>query len=65
MTYTTAGLISYLLIHRLGSPKCVVRGISGCSGMFVIKRIATRKIRFERIGLELISIVLYYIFIVC
>ena len=24
-----------LLIHRLGDPKCVVSGISGCSDMFV------------------------------
>ena len=52
MTYATAGLIYYLsisytlaklselLIHRLGSPKCVVAGISGCSNTFIIKRIA-------------------------
>ena len=43
MTYATSCLISYLLIsyllaklselliHRLGSPKCVVAGISVCS----------------------------------
>ena len=48
--FITAGLISYLsvvylfakllelLIHRLGSPKCVVKGISGCSNIFAIKR---------------------------
>ena len=66
MTYTTAGLISYssisyvlaqlpeLLIHRLGSPKCVVAGISGCSDIIVIKRIAKRKIRVEKVELELI-----------
>ena len=54
MTYATAGLIhisyssmvyllakpSELFIHRLGSPKCVVAGIHGCSDIFVIKRIA-------------------------
>ena len=27
-----------LLIHRLGTPKCVVAGIFGCSEMFAIKR---------------------------
>ena len=54
MTYATVGLIhisyssmaylfaktSELFIHRLGSPKCVVAGIPGCSDMFVIKIIA-------------------------
>ena len=43
-----------LLMHRLGSRKSVVAGISGCSDIFVIKRIAKLKIRFEKIGLELI-----------
>ena len=66
MTYIAACLISYLsmayllaklselLIHGLGSPKCLVAGISGYSDSVVIKRIAKRKIRFEKIGLELI-----------
>ena len=27
-----------LLIHKLGDPKCMVSGISGCSDMFVIIR---------------------------
>ena len=66
MTYPAACLISYLsmayllaklsqlLTHKLGSPKCLVAGISGCSDIFVINRIAKRKIRFEKIGLELI-----------
>ena len=64
-TYATAGLISYLsisyllaklfelLIHRLGSPKYVAAEISGCSDFFFIKRIAERKIRVEKIELEL------------
>ena len=45
--------LSELLIHRLGSPKCVVAKISVCSDFF-IKRIAKRKIRVENIELELI-----------
>ena len=48
--FITARLISYLsmaflfakplelLIHRLGRPKCVVAGISGCSDFFAIRR---------------------------
>ena len=42
------------MIHRLGSPKCVVAGISECSDIFVIKRIAKRKIRVEKVELEVI-----------
>ena len=57
MTCASAGLtshlsISYLLaelpelfVHRLGSPKCVVAGISVCYNILFIKRIAKRKIR--------------------
>ena len=66
MTCATAGLISYLsisyllaklselLIHRFCSPTCVVVKISVCSDIFPIKRIAKRKIRVEKIELELI-----------
>ena len=39
--FITAGIICFfpfLLIHRLGNPKCVVSGISGYSDMFVIIR---------------------------
>ena len=55
MTCASAGLTSHvsisylladlseLLIHRLGSPKCVVATISECSNIFFIKRIAKRK----------------------
>ena len=62
MTCPSAGLISYLsisymlaevselLIHRFGSPKCVVAGIYGIY-FFSIKRIAKRKIRVEKIEL--------------
>ena len=46
--------LSELLIHRFGSPKCVVAEISVCSDFFSIKRIAKRKIRVEKIELELI-----------
>ena len=38
----------------LDSPQCGVAGISGCSDIYVIKRIAKLKKRFEKIGLELI-----------
>ena len=34
--------LSELLTHSLGNPKCVAAGISGCSDIFVIKRIAKR-----------------------
>ena len=67
MTCATAGLMSYLsisyllanlselLIHRLCSPKCVVTEIYVCSDKKIsIKRIAKRKIRVEKIELELI-----------
>ena len=55
MTWASAGLtphlsISYLLtklfellVHKLGSSKCVVAGISVCSNIYFIKRIAKRK----------------------
>ena len=61
MTCASAGLTSHLsisyllaelselLIHRLGSPKCVVAGISVCSNVFFIKRIAKQKIRISLI----------------
>ena len=61
MTYATAGLIisylsisyllvklSELLIHKLGSPKCVVAETAVCSDIFFIKRFAKRKIRISR-----------------
>ena len=66
MICATAGLISYLsisyllaklselLIHGLGSTECVVEEMSVCSDIFSIKRIAKRKIRVEKIELELI-----------
>ena len=41
--------LSELLIHRLGSPKCVVAGISVWSNNLFIKRIAKRKIRISLI----------------
>ena len=47
--------LSELLIHSLGNPKCVAAGISGCSDIFVIKRIAKRTKRVEKIELELIK----------
>ena len=53
MAYLLAKL-SILLIHRLGSPKCVVAGISEFSDIFVIKRIAKRKLSVEKIELEVI-----------
>ena len=53
MVYLLAKLCE-LLMHRSGSPKCVVARTSGCSDIFVIKRIAKQKIRLEKIGLELI-----------
>ena len=56
MTYASAGLISYLsisyllaklselFIHRLGSPKCMVAGISVCTDIyFFIERVAKQK----------------------
>ena len=57
MTCATAGLISNLsishllaklselLMHRLGSPKGVVAGISVCLDIFFIRRISKRNIR--------------------
>ena len=42
-------ILSELLIHRLGSPKCVVTGISVCSDFFFIKRISKRKIRISAV----------------
>ena len=53
MAYPLAKL-SELLIHGLGSRKCVVAGISGCSDIFVIKRISKQKIRVEKIKIKLI-----------
>ena len=44
--------LSELVIHSVGSPKCVLVGISGCSDIFVIKRIAKQKIRVENIGFQ-------------
>ena len=55
MTWASAGLTSHLsisyllaelfelLVHKLGSPKCVVVGISVCSNIHFIKRIAKWK----------------------
>ena len=55
MTWASAGLTSHLsisyllaelfelLVHKLGSPKCVVVGISVCSNIYFIKRIAKWK----------------------
>ena len=46
---------SRLLIHRLDSRKCVVAGTYVCSDiLFFIDRISKRKIRVEKIELELI-----------
>ena len=43
--------LSELLIHRLGSPKCVVAGIYVCSDiLFFIKRIAKQKVRVEKMS---------------
>ena len=61
MTIASAGLTSHLsisylltelfelLVHKLGSPKCVVAGISVCSNIYFIKRIAKRKKRIPLI----------------
>ena len=61
MTWASAGLTSHLsisylltklferLVHKLGSPKCVVAGISVCSNIYFIKRIAKRKKRISLI----------------
>ena len=38
-----------LLVHKLGSPKCVFAGISVCSNIYFIKRIAERKKRISLI----------------
>ena len=46
-----------LLIHRLGDPKCVVSGISGCSHMFVIIRHFIVSVR--RTGTFLVYIYIY------
>ena len=48
-----------LLIHRLGDPKCVVSGISGCSHMFVIIRHFIVSVR--RTGTFLVYIYIYII----
>ena len=39
--------LSELLIHRLGSPKCVVAVISVCSNIHFIKVVTKRKIRIS------------------
>ena len=36
-------ILSELLIHRLGSPKCVVTGISVCSDLFSLKEFPNEK----------------------
>ena len=46
MVYQVAKL-SELLAHRLVSAKCVVAGISGCSDILPIKRVAKEK-KFEK-----------------
>ena len=63
MTWASAGLASHLsisyliaelfelLVHKLGSPTCVVAGISVCSNIYFIKRIAERKKRISLIPL--------------
>ena len=55
MTCASAGLTSHLsisyllaklselLVHRLGSPKCVVAGISVCSNMLSLKELPNEK----------------------
>ena len=55
MTCASAGLTSHLsisyllaelselLVHRLGSPKCVVAGISMCSNIFSLKELPNEK----------------------
>ena len=42
ISYLIAELFE-LLVHKLGSPTCVVAGISVCSNIYFIKRIAERK----------------------
>ena len=61
MTWASAGLTSHLsisylltklfelLVHKWVSPKCVVAGISVCSNIYFIKRIAKRKKRISLI----------------
>ena len=41
ISYLLAKLFE-LLVHKLGSPKCVVAGISLCSNVLFIKKIAKR-----------------------
>ena len=40
-------VLSELLIHRLGSPKCVIIGISVCSDLFSLKEFPNKKIRIS------------------
>ena len=46
-----------LLIHKLGDPKCMVSGISGCSDMFVIIR--HFRVSVRRTGTFLVYIYIY------
>ena len=47
-----------LLIHRLGDPKCVVSGISGCSDMSVV-------IRYFMVPVRRTGTFLVYIYMSC
>ena len=43
ISYLLSEELSELLIHRLGSPKCVVAGMSVCSNVFSLKELPNER----------------------
>ena len=69
LVYVFAKILE-LLIHRLGSPKCVFAGISGCSDIFchlqkfhmvIIRWTGTFRVKYIFIKLELLFCIIFFI----